>query len=133
MSNQFERFNLEVTKFLDDQNHPLSLEINALRKVILESNSEITENIKWNAPNYCYNQEDRLTLRINPPKQLQLIFHRGAKKLEQPNDKLIMDKSRLLLWKENDRAIATFKNMQDIENCKADLSNIVVEWINATK
>jgi hypothetical protein len=39
----------------------------------------------------------------------------------------------MLIWKENDRAIITFKNMLDIENGKAELTNIVTEWINATK
>ena len=50
-----------------------------------------------------------------------------------PNAKLIEINSKLLIWKENDRAIATFKNLQDIDNGKAELINIVKEWINATK
>jgi hypothetical protein len=72
-------------------------------------------------------------MRIQPPtKQVQIIFHRGAKKQEQPKEKLIASKSKLLVWKENDRAIATFKNLQDIENGKAELLEIVAEWISAT-
>lgn len=39
----------------------------------------------------------------------------------------------MLVWKENDRAIVTFNNMHDIENGKAELTDIVTEWINATK
>jgi hypothetical protein len=71
-------------------------------------------------------------MRIQPPKQIQLIFHRGAKKLEQPKEKLIDDKSNLLIWKENDRAVATFKNMSDINNRKSDLAKVVMDWINAS-
>lgn len=126
--------NREVTEFLDKQNHPFRNEIEELRINILTANSELTENIKWNGPNYCFENEDRITMRIQPPtKQVQLIFHRGAKKQIQPETKLISNKSKMLLWKENDRAIATFKNMQDIENGKTELIQIVSEWINATK
>ena len=39
----------------------------------------------------------------------------------------------MLVWKENDRAIITFKSLQDIENAKAELADIVMEWISATK
>lgn len=126
--------NREVTEFLEKQNHPFRNEIEELRITILTANSELTENIKWNGPNYCFENEDRITMRIQPPtKQVQLIFHRGAKKQIQPENKLISNKSKMLLWKENDRAIATFKNMQDVENGKTELIQIVSEWINATK
>ncbi len=66
-------------------------------------------------------------------QQVQLIFHRGAKKQEPPKGKLIANKSKMLIWKENDRAIVTFKSLQDIENGKAELTKIVAEWISATK
>lgn len=123
-----------VTDFLDEQNHPFRNEIEQLRNCILTVNSELTENIKWNGPNYFFDNEDRITMRIQPPtKQVQLIFHRGAKKQTQPNDKLISNKSKMLVWKENDRAIVTFKSLQEIENGKEDLTVIIDEWINATK
>ncbi len=94
-------------------------------------NSGLTENIKWNGPSYHFNNSDRITMRIQPPKQVQLIFHRGAKVQEQPKDKIIKDDSGLLTWKENDRAVATFKNMADIENSKSDLATIIKDWISA--
>ncbi len=134
MTLQKSNLNKEVTNFLDEQNHPFRNEIELLRNCILIANSDLTENIKWNGPNYCIDNEDRITMRIQPPtKQVQLIFHRGAKKQEQPKDKLIANTSKMLLWKENDRAIATFKNMQDIENGRVELTKIVAEWISATK
>ena len=134
MPKQTSRLNNEVTYFLDEQSHPFRKEIEQLRIFILSSNQNLTENIKWNGPNYCIENQDRITMRIQPPtKQVQLIFHRGAKKKEQPKDKLIANKSKMLLWKENDRAIVTFKNLQDIENGKAELTTIVNEWIKAVK
>jgi hypothetical protein len=134
MENQTYNLNSEVTNFLDELNHPFRKEIEHLRLCILTANNELTENIKWNGPNYCFNNEDRITMRVQPPtKQAQLIFHRGAKKQIQPKGKLISNKSKMIVWKENDRAIVTFKSMQDIENGKVELTSIVTEWINATK
>lgn len=128
-----DKLNKEVSEFLDELNHPLRDEIEILRHIIINANNGLTENIKWNGPNYCYNDNDRITMKIQPPKQIQLIFHRGAKKQEQPKDRIIESKSKLLLWKENDRAIVTFKNMLEVENGKTDLVLIVNEWLLKTK
>ena len=123
--------NNEVTTFLDDLHHPFRKEIEKLRSIILSVNNKFTENIKWNGPNYCYNKEDRITMRIQPPKQVQLIFHRGAIKKEQPQSTLINDNSGLLIWRGNDRAVITFNSMADIDSRKADLATIIKKWIHA--
>jgi hypothetical protein len=126
--------NIDVTNLLKELNHPFQQEIELLRTCILTADQNLTENIKWNGPNYCFKDEDRITMRIQPPKkQVQLIFHRGAKKQANPENKLISHKSKLLLWKENDRAIITFNSMQDIENGRTELAEIITEWISASK
>ena len=122
----------EVTKFLDDLNHPLRKEIDQLRSIILGAYPGLAENIKWNGPNYSYNGEDRITMRIHPPKQIQVIFHRGAKKQAQPPQRLIEHESRLLQWKENDRALMTFTNKNEIKADAAELKDIVSKWMAAT-
>lgn len=127
------KLNSEVSDFLDELNHPFRTEIEKLRHIILDAADGLTENIKWNGPNYCFGEVDRITMRIQPPKQVQLIFHRGAKKLEQPVERLIQSGSSMLIWKENDRAIASFKTMPDIENGEAELKVVVKDWIEATK
>lgn len=128
-----EKLNNEVTAMLDALNHPMRAEIEELRWIILSSAIALTENIKWNSPNYCFNNQDRLTMKIQPPKQIQLIFHRGAKKLIQPRNKLIDDTSGLLVWKENDRAVAVFRNMDDIKKAESSLVNIIQRWIIAAE
>jgi hypothetical protein len=133
MVKQANNLNSEVTAFLADKNHPLRKEIEQLRILIVSIDSNLTENIKWNGPNYCFNNEDRITMKIQPPKNIQLIFHRGAKKMEQPKDKLINENSKLLIWKENDRAIATFTNIDEIKNANSDLTEIIKKWIVASK
>ena len=123
--------NPAVSEFLDALAHPLRNEIDTLRRIILHTNPGLAENIKWNGPNYYINGADRITMRVQPPKQLQLIFHRGAKVQEQPKDKLVHDTAGMLLWKENDRAIATFKSMKEIEAGKKSLQKIIQDWLMA--
>ena len=121
--------NIEVTTFLDKLNHPFRSEIEVLRQIILNSNSDIIENIKWNGPNYIFNNEDRITIKINPPKIIQIIFHCGAKVKEQPQNKLIDNDFGLLQWKENNRAVASFKSMNDIEINNEQIQSIVKQWL----
>ncbi len=134
MTQKAANINQEVSDFLEQQNHPFREEIELLRNIILSVDNKLTENIKWNGPNYSFDNEDRITMRIQPPvEQVQLIFHRGAKKQEQPKDKLIPSTSKLLNWKENDRAIITYKSMKDIEGSRSELSDIIKDWINSSK
>lgn len=124
--------NKEVTRFLDELRHPLREEIEALRLIILEASALLEENIKWNGPNYSVGAEDRITMKIQPPKQIQLVFHRGAKVKEQPKERLVEDASGLLAWRENDRAIASFKDKEAVAAAREALPAIVRAWIAAT-
>lgn len=123
----------EVTTLLDSLDHPLRDGIEFLRKLILRSKYGLTEGIKWNGPNYKDGERDRITMRIHPQKQLQLIFHRGAKVMDQPEDRLLKGTYSFLVWKENDRAIATFTDKADIEQHADALAELVDGWIEATR
>ncbi len=121
----------DVSKNLLILEHPLKKEILNLRKVILDANKGLTETFKWNAPNYCYEGEDRITMRIHPPTQIQLIFHRGAKKLKLPSKNLIADEKGLLVWKTTDRAIFSLKDLTDLKNNSKNLSILINDWLKA--
>ncbi|MAZ28494.1 MAG: hypothetical protein CL868_15625 [Cytophagaceae bacterium] len=123
--------NIEVTRFLDGLKHPLRDEIELLRHIVIHAVSGLSENIKWNGPNYSLGDADRITLKIHPSKQVQLIFHRGVKKQEQPQHKIIDTDAALLQWKENDRAILSFKNVDEIENARLNIIDIVKKWVEA--
>src|SRR3989337_3270469 len=122
----------EVIEFLDVLEHRMKREIEVLRKIILNSNTKLTEHIKWNAPSFCIENEDRVTMKLHPAKNIQLIFHRGAKVKAQPKEQLISGYSSFLKWPANDRAVATFTNMDEIKSNEKKLSVIINEWIKAT-
>ena len=122
----------DVNSFLDKMNHPLRKEIDVVRNIILTA-VDLEENVKWNGPNYSQNRNDRITMRIQPPKQIQLVFHRGAKVLQQPKARLIDDETNRLDWKANDRAVVTLKTMEEIKSAKKDLAAIVARWVKAAE
>jgi hypothetical protein len=120
----------EVIDFLNDLIHPLKKEIEEIRKIILKADKNLTEHIKWNAPSFCIDDEDCVTMNLTP-KNIRIIFHRGAKVKTQPKQALITDSTGLLKWAANDRAIATFANMEEIKSRKKELETIVTKWIEA--
>ena len=125
--------NPEVTKLIESQNHPMEDVINSIRMLILTANSSLSENIKWNGPNYSFNEQDRFTLRTQPVNKLQLIFHRGAKVKAQPTERLIKDERGLLVWKENDRAILEIESIEDVKNKKKYIQFLINEWVKVSK
>lgn len=121
-----------VEEFLAALSHPRKDEIELLRKIVLESEPELTEHIKWNAPSFCLNGDDRITMRIMPVKHLQLVFHRGVKAREEITENLIADPHRLLKWASNDRAIAYFSSISNIEAKAEGLKKTIQAWLKAS-
>lgn len=104
---------------------------NALRKVILDSEPSLTENIKWNAPNYAFNGEDRVTFNVmNKEGTVKLILHMGASKQENKKAQpIIHDDSGLITWNSNIRGTLTFANIDDIHAQQQRIATIVQNWI----
>lgn len=119
-----------VQIYLDGLDHPMKPEILKIREMIFEVNPNLTEQIKWNAPSFCLNGEDKITYNLSPKKDsIQLVFHRGVKKKELPKEKLINDDSGLLKWATNDRAVIRFTSMQEILDNETDFLEIIRKWL----
>lgn len=122
----------QVSKFLDQLEHPLKPALELIRKTILPVDPSITEHIKWNAPSFCYGGDDRITFNLRKDDQLLLIFHCGAKpKAPKGNGRLIDDNSGLLEWPANDRAVLKITSLADLSAKKTMLETIVRRWIDA--
>ncbi|QYR21440.1 DUF1801 domain-containing protein [Paenibacillus sp. sptzw28] len=123
----------QVLEFLNDLEHPLKEEIEEVRKIILSANDSITEHIKWNAPSFCFNNEDRITFNLQGKGFFRLVFHCGAKvKDHAMNKPLFEDTSGLLGWVTADRAIIKLTDRLDVESKRAKLTEVVTEWIKFT-
>lgn len=122
----------EVSGLLNELNLPLIKAIEQLRELILNVDLDLVETIKWNGPNYQYKNEDRITLRVQDTKQVQVIFHRGAKVKVQPINHLIEDEFNLLVFKENDRAILNIKSIEEVVLHQLSIQTLVYRWILAS-
>ena len=121
----------QVAAFLENLEHPLKPEIEGVRKIILNTDSRLTEHIKWNAPSFCFNGDDRITFNMHAKDFFRLIFHCGVKKTSI-KEQLFQDESGLLTWAAPDRATATFKNMADVKSKEDQLKKVIQRWLQVT-
>ena len=101
----------------------------AVRDLIKGVNPAITEHIKWNAPSFCYNGDDKVTMNLHAKDTIQLIFHRGAK-VKDSKDFTFEDSTGLLEWLAADRATVKLHSMEDVTTKKAALAKVVNQWMN---
>jgi hypothetical protein len=122
----------DVDRFMARLDHPLKDVVEEVRRIILAAGNEITEHIKWNAPTFGYDHQDRVTFRLYPREGVQLIFHRGAK-ARAGDGFSFADDSGLLKWLAHDRAAVTLLDRQDVEAKEASLARVVKRWMDATR
>jgi len=120
----------EVEEFLKSLDYSLKVEVVELRIIILSANKEITEHIKWNAPSFCVNNQDRVTMNLRSDKFVDIIFHRGAK--INNSEFKFEDTTGLLTWLSPDRASIKFSNMDEVKVQKENLVSLVNKWIELT-
>jgi Domain of unknown function (DU1801) len=122
----------DVNGFLAALDHPRKGEIEELRAAILASNPEITEQIKWNAPSFCYRDDDRVTFLLQPGSRVDLVFHRGAKVRPDSAAFEFEDPTGLMQWASSDRGVVGVADRGDLERKKDDLVRLVNLWMQAT-
>jgi hypothetical protein len=119
-----------VAEFLDDLDQNKKDQVEALRKVIL-GNKNITEHIKWNAPSYVYDGEDRITFNLqNKEGLVRLVLHMGATRKEnKKGEPLLKDATGLIVWNSDIRGMLTFDSLDDIKS-KHDPTELVIKrWL----
>lgn len=123
----------QVADFLLNLKHPLKPAIETLREIILNSHKAITEHIKWNAPSFCFQDDDRVTFNLHKNDCILLIFHRGAKvKDTKGKEPLFKDSTGLLEWLSNDRGVVKFYSLEEVNEKKIKLVKLVKQWIKET-
>jgi hypothetical protein len=123
----------QVVEFMDSLQHPLKKEIEEVRTIILNADNRFTEHIKWNAPSFCLQDEDRVTFNLQGKGFFRLVFHCGAKAKDQAGEgPLFEDPTGLLEWVSGDRAIVKFTDMNDVQAKKEKLEATITKWMDAT-
>lgn len=118
-----------VSEFINTLREPTKTETQLLRAAILESDSAVSEGVKWNAPSYKTN-EYFATTNLRTKTGVGLVLHFGAKvRTVDAGKDTITDPTGLLKWVAKDRATIEFKDAKDIEAKRSGLQAIVRQWI----
>ncbi|WP_349305448.1 DUF1801 domain-containing protein [Bacillus sp. FJAT-50079] len=89
--------------------------------------------MKWNAPSFSVENEDRIMFNLNGKGFFRLIFHCGAKvKDHLSKEPLFVDASNLVEWVTIDRGIVKFTDMDDVKAKEIALKDVVNKWIIVT-
>jgi hypothetical protein len=122
----------KVDAYMGKLKHPLAKVVQDLRQIILSTDKEIGEEIKWNAPTFFYagkmkpanpKEYRRYIVVFNLFKQdcIRLVFPSGAK---------VKDSSGLLEGNYADgRRLAMFYNSKDVKSKEKALRAVVTKWL----
>jgi uncharacterized protein YdhG (YjbR/CyaY superfamily) len=119
-----------VSEFLEDLSDDKKAQVQALRDIIIVEPG-LTEHIKWNAPSYVLDGEDRITFNLrNKEEAVKLILHMGVTRREDKKAKPILDDtSGLVTWSSDIRGILSFNSLDDIESKKDSITEVIKQWL----
>ena len=121
-----------VDQFLEALAQPQRDIAAELVSIIRKIKPRLEEGIKWNAPSFKHEGDDRLTLNLSVKDRVRLILHCGAKAGPKRSSLLIDSESDLLEWASNDRAIMTFTSEDEVRDAKRELTAIIKSWLPAS-
>ncbi len=111
--------NPKVDEYLEKKAHPLTAEIQRVREIILATDPQVEETIKWSSPTFMY-KGNIASFFMNAKKFVSLMFHKGAT-IDNPHG--------LLEGDGKEARVARFESMEDIESKKDALEAVIKEWI----
>lgn len=123
--------NEKVDAFVEALDHARKAEVQRLRLAILASDEGLTETIKWNAPNFVFAGEDRVTFRLKPGDRVELILHRGAKVRADAADFRFDDPDGMIAWATPDRGVVTVADTDDLAAREDAIVALVGRWVRA--
>jgi hypothetical protein len=122
---------LTVDAFITQLSHPRKDDIICLRQAILAGDTRIGEQIKWNAPSFVWNGDDRVTMLLKPADRLALVFHRGVK-VKSSAGFSFDDPTGLIVWATPDRGALTLPADFPLAKRLPELVALVLAWMQQT-
>ena len=121
----------KVSAHIQSLDPTLATAVEAIRSIVLNTDKQIGERIKWNNPSFYYTGE----MREFDPKEYKrdlivLNLFRGRIMLVFPSGAKVNDKTGLLEGDYKDgRRTATFKDLADIKAKEKQLQGIIKAWL----
>ena len=122
----------KVDEYMKAVKHPLVKVIDELRKIILKTDKEIGEEVKWNAPTFFYTGKMK---PFNPKEYKRYIivfnlYQKDCIRLVFPSGAKVNDKSGLLEGDYADgRRLAMFRDLKEVKAKEKDLQKILKTWL----
>ena len=123
----------KVDAYMSRLKHPLAKVVENLRQIILSTDEEIGEEIKWNAPTFFYAGKMKPT---NPKEYRRYIvvfnlFKQDCIRLVFPSGAKVKDTSGLLEGDYADgRRLAMFYSSKDVRSKAKALRAVISQWLN---
>jgi hypothetical protein len=121
----------QVTQHIKKLDPALGKIIETIRQIILKTDKEIGEQIKWNNPSFYYTGE----MKPFDPKEYKrdmivMNLYKGRIMLVFPSGAKVNDKSGLLTGDYKDgRRITVFADMKDVKAKEKMLQKIIKDWL----
>jgi hypothetical protein len=121
----------QVTQHIQKLDPTISKIIETIRQIILSTDKEIGEHIKWNNPSFYYTGE----MKPFDPKEYKrdlivMNLHKGRIMLVLPTGAKVNDKSGLLEGDYKDgRRLIIFTDMKDVKTKEKSLRAVIKKWL----
>jgi len=122
----------KVDAYMSRLKHPLAKVVEELRHIILSTNKEIGEEIKWNAPTFFYAGQ----MKPTDPKEYRRylvvfnLFKQDCIRLVFPSGAKVKDKSGLLEGDYADgRRLAMFYSPREVKSKEKALCAVITKWL----
>lgn len=106
--------------------------VDGLRALAAASADGVTEHIKWNAPSFCIDGDDRITLGVSPAGVPRVVLHRGVRAKDTAGF-AFDDPAGLIAWQAPDRGVMHFAAPDDLEKHECAVGDIFARWMEATR
>lgn len=122
-----------IEEYIKNFDHPLKNIVISLRSIILNSDTEIGEQIKWNSLSFYYTglmkdfdpkeyKRDIIVINLNKKEFVMLVFPTGS---------IINDNSGLLEGNFKDsRKLVKITSREDMDAKKSDLVKVIKIWLS---
>lgn len=108
-----------VNAFMKTLDHPFKKEVEAVRRIIMNVDKRIIEQVKWAAPSFSFNGY-MVTFNLWNKDCVHLVFHNGI---------ILKDKTGFLQGDYPDRRMAYFKDMKEVKGKQGVLEKLIKDWV----
>jgi len=121
----------KVTEHIQKLDVSIAETVDVIRQIILTTDKEIAEQIKWNSPSFYYSGK----MKPFDPKEYKrdiivMNLHKNNIMLVLPTGAKVRDTSGLLEGDYTDgRRLIKFKDMKDVKEKEKSLRKIIKEWL----